>query len=79
MQSRAGKPRAIVTAREMLEEVLAELPEDRIGEVLDFARLLGTRPERETWAKFGREQLARAYGDSEPVYTDADLDPELNQ
>lgn len=29
--------------------------------------------EREDWARFGRQNLARAYGDDEPEYTMADI------
>jgi hypothetical protein len=67
-----------MTARQMLEEILLELPEDRVGEVLDFARLLNAQEERQAWAACGRGQLAKAYGDDEPDYTEADLKPELN-
>lgn len=67
-----------MTARQMLEEVLLELPEDRVGEVLDFARFLTSQEEREAWSALGRRQLAKAYGDDEPEYTEADLKPELN-
>ncbi len=68
-----------MTAREMLEQVLTELPEDRVGEVLDFARFVSSQEEREAWRQSGRAQLARAYGDDEPDYTEADLKPELNR
>ena len=67
-----------MTARQMLEQVLLELPEDRVGEVLDFARFLNVQEEREAWSALGRRQLATAYGDDEPEYTEADLKPELN-
>ncbi len=73
-----GGRRAVMTAREMLEQVLVELPDDRVGEVLDFARFLSARAEREPWAKSGWGQLARAYGDDEPDYTEADIKPGLN-
>ena len=65
-----------MSARQMLEQVLLELPEDRVGEVLDFARFLNSQEEREAWSALGRGQLARAYGDDEPEYTEADLKPE---
>jgi hypothetical protein len=69
--------KGIVTAKEMLQQVLLELPQDRLGEVLDFARFLNAQEERETWGTFGRGHLARAYGSDEPEYTEADLRPEL--
>jgi hypothetical protein len=68
-----------MTAREMLDQVLVELPEDRVAEVLDFARFVSSREEREAWRQSGRAQLARAYGDNEPDYSEADLKPELNR
>jgi hypothetical protein len=67
-----------MTARQMLEQVLLQLPEDRVGEVLDFARYLNTQEEHEAWSEMGRRQLAKAYSDDEPEYTEADLKPELN-
>jgi len=67
-----------MTARQMLEQVLLELPEDRVGEVLDFARFLNVQEEREAWLEFGRAQLAQAYGNDEPDYTAADLKPDMN-
>jgi len=62
-----------VTSRDLLEGVLQGLPEHRVQEVLDFARFLTLREDREGWQEFGRTQLARAYGDDEPEYTTADL------
>ncbi len=62
-----------MTTREMLEQVLQELPEHRLGEVLDFARFLGAQDEDEAWQRFGRVQLAEAYGDDEPEYSEGDL------
>ncbi len=67
-----------MTARQMLEQVLLELPEDRLVEVLDFARFVSVREEYEAWREFGPGQLARAYGNDEPDYSEADLKPELN-
>ena len=46
-----------MTAKQVLEQVLMELPEDRLGEVLDFARFLSAREEQEAWRQFGRAQL----------------------
>ncbi len=67
-----------MSAKEALQQVLQELPEDRMDEVLDFARFVSARGEDESWSEFGLRQLAKAYGDDEPEYTEADLKPELN-
>jgi hypothetical protein len=58
-----------VTERERLKQVIDVLPDDRVREVLDFARFLESLDEEEAWRAFGREQLARAYGPDEPEYT----------
>ncbi len=68
-----------MTAREALFQVLEGLPDDRVGEVLDFARFIRAREQREAWREHGRAQLAEAYGDEEPDYTEADIKPELNR
>jgi hypothetical protein len=52
---------------------LENFPEDRLRQVLDYARFLSWAEEREEWQHFGRLQLARAYGTDEPEYTEADL------
>ena len=56
-----------------IRQVLQELPEERLREVLDFARFIAQRGESEDWQAFGKTQLARAYGPDEPEYTEADL------
>ena len=68
-----------MTAKQAIEQILLEVPENRLGEVLDFARFLSLQEERQAWSEFGRAQLARAYGDDEPDYTEADLKPELDR
>ena len=68
-----------MTTRDALVQVLQELPENRLGEVLDFARFLTLQEEREDWSQCGRSSLAKAYGSDEPDYTEADLKPELDQ
>jgi hypothetical protein len=59
-----------VTAKEALEQILVELPENRLGEVIDFAKFLSKQEEYEAWRHFGQTQLAKAYGDDEPEYTE---------
>jgi hypothetical protein len=56
---------------EALDEVLSGLAEERIQQVLDFARFLQVRQEQ--WQRFGAAQLAKAYGPDEPDYTEADI------
>jgi hypothetical protein len=56
-----------------IQQVLQDLPEERLREVLDFACFIAQRRESEDWQAFGRMQLARAYGPDEPEYTEADL------
>jgi hypothetical protein len=51
------------------------MPEDRVREVLDFARFLRSQEDREDWQEFGRRQLARAYGEIEPEYGPVDIKP----
>jgi hypothetical protein len=66
-----------MTNRDLLAVILQDLPENRVQEVLDFARFLRLREDRAAWQEFGRQQLARAYGDDEPEYTTEDIKPEL--
>ena len=67
-----------MTPRQTLDKLLESLTEDRVREVLDFAQFLSWRSQRERWQRFGRAQLARAYGPDEPEYTAADLKPGPN-
>jgi hypothetical protein len=66
-----------MTSKDLLDGVLQNLPENRVQEVLDFARFLSFQENREGWQEFGRKQLARAYGDDEPEYGPDDIKPEL--
>jgi hypothetical protein len=66
-----------MTTRQVLDRVLETLPENRLVEVLCFVQSLQQRENREEWPQFGRAQLAKAYGDDEPEYTEADVRPEL--
>ena len=68
-----------MSARQALSELLERLPEERVRKVLEFARLLSGEEERDEWARFGREQFARAYGPDEPDYTPDDLKPRRDQ
>jgi hypothetical protein len=58
-----------------LEPILDGLSEDRIRQLIDFARFLAMEQDRQEWSNFGQKQLAQAYGDDEPEYTEADVRP----
>jgi hypothetical protein len=64
-----------MTDRAELDSLLDQLPEDRVRQVIDFARYLAGDEERKEWQALGLAQLAKAYGDDEPEYTEADLKP----
>jgi hypothetical protein len=66
-----------MTTREHLEGVLQALPDYRVKEVLEFATFLPSQEDREAWQEFGRQQLARAYGDDEPEYGLQDIKREF--
>lgn len=68
-----------MSAKQALLQLLEQLPEERLREILEFARFVSLEEERRQWAQFGREQFARAYGPDEPVYTPADLKPVAEQ
>ncbi len=69
----------IMTTLNRLEPILAGLSEDRIRQLIDFARFLAMEQDRQEWSRFGQEQLARAYGSDEPDYSEADLRPGRQQ
>jgi hypothetical protein len=58
-----------------LERLLATLSEDRVRQLIDFARFLASEQERQEWQGFGQNLLAEAYGPEEPEYSEADLRP----
>ena len=62
-----------MTSRELLDDILNNLPDDQIRKVLEYAEFLGWQDENEAWRRFGLQQLARAYGDDEPEYTLDDI------
>jgi hypothetical protein len=62
-----------MTARDVIMQVLTELPDHRVDQLLDYARYLTWQEEHREWQRFGQFQFARAYGDDEPEYTEADL------
>ncbi len=62
-----------MTTREALNQILEDLPDDRVSEVLDFAAFLRSREEHQEWQSFGLSQFARAYGENEPEYSLSDI------
>ena len=67
-----------MSARENLEKLLGQMSEERSREVADFAAFLNWQDEQTQWRRFGKTQLARAYGPDEPEYTRADLKQETD-
>ena len=67
------KQRCEMTNRQLLTEMLAELPDERLDELLDFAKYLAWKNDRASWQQFGQSQFAKVYGDDEPEYTEDDL------
>ena len=65
-----------MSALARLEPILEGLSEDRIRQLIDFARFLAVEQERQEWLRFGPQQLARAYGPDEPDYSEADIRPD---
>ena len=64
-----------MSAIDRLEPILESLSEDRVRQLIDFARFLAVEQDRQEWPWFGQERLARAYGPDEPDYTEADIRP----
>ena len=58
-----------------LEPLLENLSEQRLGQLIDFARFLAAEEERGEWQRFGLSQLANAYGPDEPDYSERDRMP----
>ncbi len=56
-----------------LEPLLQDLPDERLRQLIDFARFLAWQEERRSWQDFGQSQLARAYGPDEPEYSVSDI------
>ncbi|MGA7496732.1 MAG: hypothetical protein WBX00_08395 [Isosphaeraceae bacterium] len=64
-----------MSALARLEPILEGLSEDRIRQLIDFARFLAVEQDRQEWLRFGQERLAWAYGPDEPDYSEADIRP----
>lgn len=66
-----------MTTKEALDQVIEGFEDERLREVLEFARFLHWREEREDWRRFGLAQFAKAYGPDEPEYHEADVKSDL--
>lgn len=62
-----------MTRREAFNQLLDEMPDDRLDQLFDYARYLAIQDENDQWQRFGQIQFARAYGDDEPEYTLDDI------
>lgn len=62
-----------MNARDAISEITRTLPDARVKQLLDYARYLCLEVERADWKEFGKVHLAKAYGDDEPEYSEADL------
>ena len=56
-----------------LEPLLAGLSEERVRQLVAFAKFLAAEDERDEWQSFGKTQLAKAYGTDEPDHSELDL------
>lgn len=65
-----------MTTRASLEKLISDLPDDRLRALLEYGEFLRWQEERDSWQRFGRTQLSRAYSPNEPEYSTADLTPE---
>jgi hypothetical protein len=59
-----------MTTREALDKLLAELPEEKLRAVLEFAEFLRWGKE---WNAAAAASFAKCYGPDEPEYTEADV------
>jgi hypothetical protein len=64
-------------ARALLDPLLETLSEDRLRQLIEFARFLAREDEQHDWQRFGQAQLARAYGPDEPDYTETGVRGDL--
>jgi len=73
-----------MTFRERLDGVLDSLPDNRLGELYDFARYLRwleqqEKEERAAWSNWGASHLAQLYGPDDDDYSQAESKPEAER
>jgi len=62
-----------MTLNQQILQVASTLPEPRLEELLNFARFLQLQEERTEWRTAAQAQFAKAFGASEPEYSETDL------
>ena len=62
-----------MSIRDQIAVVASGLSEPRLHELLDFAHFLQMQEDRKEWRIIAQAAFAKAYGDSEPEYCEADL------
>ncbi len=65
-----------MTVRQKVDELLSGMSEEQQRIVLELARFLSAQSQQDEWRRAARDQFAKAYGDEEPEYTDADVKAE---
>ena len=61
-----------MTTTDEITRLALKLPAERQTQILEFAQFLSELEERAAWHAAGRQFLARAYGDDEPDYSEAE-------
>jgi len=62
-----------MTAQEQITQLASSLSEPQLGQLLNFAVFLRLQDESNEWRRAAQQQFAKAYGDNEPEYTNADI------
>ena len=69
-------PTAILKAHYDGQRIVLDEPFELPANAPLMVTVFGPDTERSEWAALGARSLARAYGDDEPEYTTADLNPQ---
>jgi len=62
-----------MSARDTLESLITDWPDEKIDRVVEFVRFLQWSEDRAQWQAVAMQGLSLAYGDDEPEYTAADI------
>jgi hypothetical protein len=63
----------LMNSRAELIAMIEALPDERVNQLFDFAKYLSWQQESRDWREFGKQQFAKAFGDDEPEYSEADV------